>query len=299
MHSLTQAPVFLSFLRTFNPNDLWIKINDLIFKNYPINFGSPSSTGGNAGYPFAVLGTYEVTLDNGSKARLVRIMNTFSQDNFNLNRWKDTSNLWTEKVRKQVPWVNAENDGIFFVVVEDLMKHYYYITWCEVQKGYDSEYQDIAFITGVGQYTTRFVYTNDDNTNTIYISIDKVNKRMILNGCVDPFIITKLTVIDPNGNTLAADDKTFIAKIPNAKTGTYVVNAFIVLKKSYTPYFTINAYGPENKLKFIPLEKNEIIYKNITCPKSCSNHGRCNYYNGVCTCYEGVNILFKLFTNIK
>jgi hypothetical protein len=67
-------------------------------------------------HAYAVFGAY--TLSNG--ARLIKISNPWGVDKY-VGDYSDTSSKWTDALRKEVGSVNNENDGTFFIPVENFV----------------------------------------------------------------------------------------------------------------------------------------------------------------------------------
>jgi len=63
------------------------------------------------------------------------------------------------------------------------------------------------------------------------------------------------------------------------------VSATVERKKSYHHYFTFTTYANKNSVKFAEKSDNEIVKNIKKCPNDCNGKGRCNTYNGKCTCY--------------
>lgn len=101
-------------------------------------------------------------------------------------------------------------------------------------------------------------------------------------GCDAPYSASNLEVKTPSGQTLSGD-KT--VKIPNAASGKYTLTVTATSYKDWMKYFTISAYSPANSLSFDEISDNQVNINEKKCPNDCSNHGRCNSFNGKCTCH--------------
>ena len=75
-------------------------------------------TASNGGHAYALLG--HTVLSNGVK--LVKLRNPWSSEAWS-GDWSRDSDLWTDEFKQEVGEV-GENDGIFFISIED-----YYSTW--------------------------------------------------------------------------------------------------------------------------------------------------------------------------
>lgn len=289
-HDLTGAPTFYKYLKEFNANTLFTTLQDYFKKGYAVGIATPmnkAETGDVEKHAYAVLGAYVVTLDNGSQARLIKIMNPWHRDEFKTNPWRDGSSYWTAKVKSQVPFSGVDTDGEYFVEINDVMRNYQALMWGEIQSGYDGTYQDIWFQNQKSDYQTQFTVKNNQNKN-IWIEIDEPEERLLKKGCQPPYQVQSLTVQTPSGQTLNADYENIVF-IQNAQEGTYKISARVQQSKSYARYFTISAYALDNAVQFIDQADNiKPNFQQKSCPNDCSKHGRCNFYNGKCTCYAGV-----------
>ena len=96
------------------------------------------------GHAFSVLGTK--VLSNG--VRLVKIRNPWGAESFK-GDWSDTSDKWTEELKKEVKLNPTNKDGIFYMSIEDYAKQF--------------ETTQISYNTK-GMHQASFVRLNDDKT---------------------------------------------------------------------------------------------------------------------------------------
>lgn len=76
-------------------------------------------------HAYTVLGTYYLKDTNGNVVqRLYRVRNPWAIDMFN-GPWCDSSSLWTEAYKAQVPYASNKNDGAFFISDADFVKSFY------------------------------------------------------------------------------------------------------------------------------------------------------------------------------
>jgi len=73
-----------------------------------------------------------VTLDNGSKQKLIRVFNPWNSEHWSNNPWADGSRKWTSKVKSQVRQ-DTGNDGVFWLSANDYLTNFGYTNWCEVR----------------------------------------------------------------------------------------------------------------------------------------------------------------------
>ena len=262
---------------------------NLFTKNYVIGCATISNIANNevGGHAYAVLGAYEVTLDNGTHVKLVRYFNPWRSEVWKTNPWGDNSANWTDNLKNQVPYMNG-NDGIVFSTIEDFYVNFGVTNWAEIQDDYDVSFIDVAFNyadSSFHHYEINFTYFGDAD-NDLYIFNDQSDGRLLL-GCSAPVSISSFSVVSPNGSVYSTSSDT--VKISNAAPGIYKATFNIKKNQQYVKYFTLTAYSKEGKLNFIPPPKNTLIqYQKKQCPNNCNLQGKCNTFNGSCTCYFGV-----------
>lgn len=268
-------------------------ISNLFKKNYVVGTATVAVQTANevGGHAYAVLGVYEVTLDDKiTKVKLVRYFNPWHSEVWKTNPWGDTSSNWTDYVKSQVPYING-NDGIVFSTIEDYYTNFGVTNWAEIQDDYDVSFIDIAFNHEdllPHSFEVNFTYYGDLENN-LYIYNDQSDGRLLL-GCSAPVSISKFTVKSQNGTIYKASGST--VKIENASPGIYVAKFDMKKNQNFTKYFTLTAYSQEGKLNFIPPKNNKVIeYQKKKCPNNCNMQGSCNTAEGKCRCFYGVNYI--------
>ena len=265
-----------------------------LFKNnYVVGAATISNVANNevGGHAYSVLGTYEINTDNGTSVKLVRYFNPWHAEVWNTNPWGDNSANWTNYTKSQVPYLNG-NDGIVFSTVEDYAVNFGVTNWGEIHDDFDVSFIDIAFNyadLSSHYFEVNFTYFGDAG-NDLYIFNDQSDGRLLL-GCNAPLSISGLVVIYQNGTSYKANGDT--VKIANASRGTYKASFYMKKNQNYVKYLTLTGYSQAGKLNFIPVAHNEIIdYQKKQCPNNCNLQGRCNTFDGTCTCYFGVIFVF-------
>ena len=269
------------------PDVLFALIDNALQKKYVVSSAADVYINGVlvGGHAFAVLGVYNVTLDNGNKVKFVRYFNPWHQDanifKNTLKPWGDTSSNWTNYVKSQVPYMSA-SDGIEFSDVKDFINDFSCTSWGELHDNYDVSYIDIGVNSNRQYFEVNFTYYGDPE-NVVYIFYDNFNDRNNQGGsCPTPFSLTSISVIYQNGTKYGST-------ISNAPQGTYKAKFQVTKNKDYMKYFTLTAYTQAGKFNFVPLANNQINDIIVQCPNNCNLQGRCNTFDGTCTCYFGVN----------
>lgn len=157
--ALLGAPPMELWHENKSGNEIWQLIKDLVAKGYAV--GAATSAAPNTrevnSHAYAVLGAYEVTLDNGAKQKLILYHNPWSTDYWAGNPWADSSDKWTANVKKQLPlYSNSADDGLTFVTPDDFVKNFGITNWVEIRKDYDVSWVDVAFKSGKDKYSLTF-----------------------------------------------------------------------------------------------------------------------------------------------
>lgn len=77
----------------------------------------------------------EITCDDGSKERLLKIRNPWGKREWK-GDWSDNSGKWTDSTKKQVNLQKAE-DGIFWISLKDFDLFFYMAVICYYREDYD------------------------------------------------------------------------------------------------------------------------------------------------------------------
>lgn len=78
----------------------------------------------------------EITLDNGSKERLLQVRNPWGKREWT-GDWSDASSKWTGATKAQVQ-LESKDDGIFWISMKDFDKFFYQVTICYYRDDYDT-----------------------------------------------------------------------------------------------------------------------------------------------------------------
>ena len=100
----------------------------------------------------------------------MRYFNPWRSEVWQTNPWGDNSKNWTEKVKRQVPYLQG-NDGIVFSTIEDYAQNFGVTNWAEIHDNYDINFIDIAFNYidfNYHPFEVNFTYYGDDG-NDLYI----------------------------------------------------------------------------------------------------------------------------------
>lgn len=64
------------------------------------------------GHAYSIISGLEVTLDDGSSVKLLKVRNPWGTGEWT-GDWSDSSRLWTSSVKKQVGGLSFKDDGAF------------------------------------------------------------------------------------------------------------------------------------------------------------------------------------------
>ncbi len=76
------------------------------------------------------------------KTKLVQLRNPWGRGEWK-GAWSDDSDLWTQRIRKEIGYTTSADDGVFWMDVEDLIKEFANISVCKIHADY--KYNAIVF----------------------------------------------------------------------------------------------------------------------------------------------------------
>ena len=253
-------------------------------------------------------------MKDGSKISLINVFNPHHQDTFTNNAFADASSVWDRVSNKAKFNVENKPDGLYWVQISDILQNYNAVYFSEVRTHYEAHYKDIALKEGTNTYRTTFTLSNVKG-EALYVNIETPDERMYKENCKLPFTPKYYTVTTPSGGTLSGkltrwgNGKGGISKvegqlkIENPVAGTYTITASVEKSAPYAYVFTINTYSPSGTLEFPNDDAGNVALNKKKCQNDCNGNGRCNFFNGRCSCLNGVNnyllyyFLFKFSLN--
>ena len=156
-----------------------------------------------------------------------------------------------------------------------------------MRKGYEVAFQDLGIPSSKVDYVFQFKVSNNLNRD-LYIFIDKPDSRL-LQGCGESFSLTSINV-KGSLKTYYPESYGDSVKVEAAADGEYTISFSFERRQSFLQYFTVSIYAASGTIEFLANQYSDIVNKLVqTCSNNCNNQGRCNTFNGVCTCYFGVN----------
>ena len=88
-----------------------------------------------SGYPYNLLGIYQIVDKIGNKEYLFRLRNPWSKGEWN-GDWSDKSNLWDDNSKSKVKYLDKE-DGMFYMSDNDFFKYFTHIEICYIMNGFN------------------------------------------------------------------------------------------------------------------------------------------------------------------
>lgn len=241
-------------------------------------------------HAYAIIGVFNLTLQSGVNLKLIKMYNPWNTERFWANPWRDDSKNWTSEIKTLVNF-NSADDGIFYLTPQDYLKTFYVTNWAEVNPNYEISFVDIPIDNiklGMSKtYSVGLSIKRNDLNLPIYIYVDIPQSRL-LHGCGNPYrIITMSAVNASNSNVKFHQSKYGESVVILDKDGNYKFSATIRNDRYYSKYLTVTAYHPKNVFNFT---QNFIRYNENNCSKNnfCNGKGKCNYYSGNCSCFQGV-----------
>ena len=123
-------------------------------------------------HAYAVIQTYKIQKDN-EEIRLLKLRNPWGHKEW-LGNWSDTSELWTDELRKQVG-CEQKNDGVFFICVEDYLSYFRNTVICKLHKDYVSNAIRWCHMTGEHSKIKVIVKEN----GKMFFTVSQLNQRWV------------------------------------------------------------------------------------------------------------------------
>lgn len=109
---------------------------------------------------------------------MVRIRNPWGVDRYT-GPWCDGDSRWTAAYQAQVPYNNNQNDGYFFMNVNDFVNAFSYFQINYINDGWNTNYYRRTSDDGT---TKSYTFTLARQQN-VYVAMDFYNPRMYAAGC--------------------------------------------------------------------------------------------------------------------
>jgi len=136
----------------------------------------------------------------GITTRLVKLRNPWGNNEFS-GEWCDSSDQWTDKLRKEVGLEDAD-DGVFFMSLEDFVQYYVIFSICKIHPDYNHSSIKIKKDQTLKPVLTVMEVQEDGK---YFIQIHQKNPRFILkNGKYPVNGFMFLMLLDEKYNYLAS-----------------------------------------------------------------------------------------------
>lgn len=119
------APTYQYVLTKSAVADVWNNIVVALNKNLNVGVDTPSTSlfGLVTSHSHSLLGAYQLKDSTGKVIHnLYRVRDPHGNDLGYNGNWNDKYSGWTDAFKAQVPFINNQNDGIFFIEDFDFMK---------------------------------------------------------------------------------------------------------------------------------------------------------------------------------
>jgi hypothetical protein len=107
------------------------------------------------------------------------VRNPWNIDTFE-GAWSDGSSQWTAAYKAQVPYVNNQYDGSFFIQDTDFPTAFYYFQINNVHDDWTHSYYEVVTDTTSAQRSFTFTIKN---TQEMFVQADFYDYRMYPTGC--------------------------------------------------------------------------------------------------------------------
>ncbi|KRX05713.1 hypothetical protein PPERSA_09853 [Pseudocohnilembus persalinus] len=123
-----------------------------------------------SGHAYAILQVREV--ERSGVERIIQLRNPWGKKEWN-GDWSDKSSKWTEELKRQL-YFTDEDDGIFWIKVEDFVKQFHYVTANYVKESY--QYDSIKIPTKKNHSILLKFNIKEDNTHA-FLEITQKDSR--------------------------------------------------------------------------------------------------------------------------
>lgn len=177
--ALTGAPVV--FFKHLYIQDIWDEIYEADQNKYIVCASSGEGQSNKQRYDemglisehaYSVIQTYKIEKD-GKEVRLLKLRNPWGHKEW-LGRWSDTSDLWTDELRKELDW-KQKNDGVFFICVEDYLSYFRTTVICKLHKDYVSSALRCSHLNG--QHSK--IKINIEESGKTFFTVSQLNQRWV------------------------------------------------------------------------------------------------------------------------
>ena len=201
---LTGAPTEeLQFKEPDEQEALFDKIFDADQRNYIMNAGTKgsgekkSNTGIISGHAYTLMSAHR--LDNGD--RVLKLRNPWGKGEWN-GAYSDVSNKWTPELKRKLGWTN-EDDGTFFMPVEDFIKEFEGVSVCHYRDDYV-----LSSLPDFNEDSTIAVYQFEvDQSGEYYFGLSQPDKNMKPSGYTYGMISVVIARIGQDGEPVYVGGK--------------------------------------------------------------------------------------------
>jgi len=160
---LTEAPCFSFSNRKYTQDEMWKIISNADREQYIICTNSkgdvPEMTGIVRGHAYTIVSAYEF-----KNIRLLKLRNPWGSYEWS-GDYSDKSDKWDEELRNFVNFKN-QDDGIFFMKIEDFLNYFPYTFICKYKNNYFYEYKKFQQSDRDSFVACKF--TVRDNTHAVF-----------------------------------------------------------------------------------------------------------------------------------
>ena len=126
-------------------------------------------------HAYSLLQAKVITIDDGTKERLLQIRNPWGFVEWN-GDWSDKSTRWTESTKQQVDFLDQE-DGTFWIAWCDYVKFFYLTTiGYHLDSFVENTVEDMHDLNGFG--LAKFTLA-EDHPDYLVLSLDQINARFL------------------------------------------------------------------------------------------------------------------------
>jgi calpain-15 len=271
LRDLTGAPY--DFIESSDENEVWNYISDSNTKGYLITCYTKSTNvkeeqnplGIVYGHAYSILDCAVVKGPRGND-RIVQVRNPWGKFEWT-GDWGDRSALWTEDIKKQVNFKDAE-DGEFWMSVRDFVKYYEGVGICKFHSEY--LYKSIAFDHKVNKTSTSMVRLIVTKPTHIFLSLNQKDDRCYEEKQGYSYSLARIMLgkITPEGLKYIdgdfINDRNMVLEMAILEKGSYVITIEMLWSQNFYKVFNLSSYSKEEvHFEHIPAADIYLVQRNL------------------------------------
>jgi hypothetical protein len=255
-----------------NKDLLWTKINEGDDNGFLMTAGTSAeesidydSVSLTSGHAYTILSTEEVDL-KGKKIRLIKLRNPWGSCEWS-GDWSDSSPLWPKEIKEKLLGQEAEDNGVFFMSLDDFVKYFSVATITKVQADFKYSYVMFPKQETSGPCLSKVTIPSETQ---VYFQLHQQNARFLKENERNGHMFMML--LDSNFKLVEAcqGSRSNITIEKNLKPGVYFIYSDINFRytKSEAQEYNLTSYSKTA----LELEREKTLDPYDVCIKTLNNY---------------------------